>query len=76
MAIPLPLPVPSSDERSRVISGDYIRSRALDRLYERKAAVEDLIRSLEEYQRTNSPRRAECIEFSAAPRKCSLSCAL
>jgi hypothetical protein len=68
--MPIALPSPTSDERSRMISGDFIRNRALDRLYERKAAVEDLIRSLEDYQRSNVPRRAECIEFSA-PRKCS-----
>lgn len=72
--MPITLPAPSSAERSRLISGDLIRSRALDRLYERKAAVEDLIRSLQDYQRSNAPKRAQCIEFSALP-KCSLSSA-
>ena len=72
--MPITLPAPSSDERSRRISGDFIRARALARLYERRAVVEDLIRSLEEYQRTNEPRLAECIEFSAPP-KYSLSSA-
>jgi len=76
MPIPLPLPAPYSDKRSRLIAGDFVRHRALERLYERKAAVEDLIRSLEQYQRASSPNvingkvgRAEVIEFSA-PRRC------
>jgi hypothetical protein len=67
---PIPLPAASSIERSRLISGDYIRLRALDRLYERKAAVEDLIRSLEDYQRTTQPKPGVCVPF-IAPRKCS-----
>jgi hypothetical protein len=68
---PTMLPAPMTVERSRLISSDYIRARALDRLYERRAAVEDLIRSLEIYQRSHVSRRAECVEFNAAPRKCS-----
>ena len=64
------LPVATSIERSRLIPGDFIRRRALDRLYERKAAVEDLIRSLESYERTNRPAAGECVPF-IAPRKCS-----
>jgi ERCC4-type nuclease len=68
--MPITLPATSSSERSRLIPGDYIRRRALDRLYERKAAVEDLIRSLEDYQLANQPRRGECVPF-IAPRKCS-----
>ena len=66
----LALPAPSSAERSRLLSTDHIRQRALERLYERRAAVDDLIRSLEEYQRVKGRRRAQCIEFSAA-RTCS-----
>ena len=61
----LALPAPSSAERSRLLSTDHIRRRALERLYERRAAVDDLIRSLEEYQRAKGRRRAPCIEFSA-----------
>jgi hypothetical protein len=41
-------------------------------LYARKAALEDLIRALEDYQRSHSSLRAECIEFSV-PSACSLS---
>jgi hypothetical protein len=48
---------PSAAERSRLISSDLIRSSALERLYKRKASVEDLIRSFEDYQRIK-PRAA------------------
>ncbi len=51
------IPAPSSLERSRLLSADLIRRQTLARLYERRAAVEDLIRSLEDYQRVNEPRK-------------------
>jgi hypothetical protein len=65
--MPISLPAPSSPERRRLIFADFIRTRALDRLYARKAAVEDLIRALEDYQRNHSSLGAECIEFSVPP---------
>lgn len=68
--MPIALPCPSSAERNRLLSVDMIRRRALERLYERRDTVEDLIRSLEDYQRCQETRRAPCIEFNAA-RKCS-----
>ena len=46
------------------------RSEALRRLYARKEAVDDLIRSLEDYQRITPTRSADCIPLSAAE-KCS-----
>jgi hypothetical protein len=46
-----------------------IRVQALERLYLRREAVDELIRSLEQYEET-VPRRAPCIPFSA-DRKCS-----
>jgi hypothetical protein len=49
------------DTRShRASVSDEIRLRALERLYARKAAVDELIDSLENYQRCQSlpPRRA------------------
>jgi hypothetical protein len=46
-----------------------MRRRALERLYMRKAAVDDLIRSLEHYQKTQRAK-APCIPFNEA-RKCS-----
>ena len=42
---------------------DEIRRRALKRLYTRRAAVDELIRSLELYQR--AAIKAECIPLSA-----------
>jgi hypothetical protein len=64
------LPSPSSSERSRLLNVDSIRRRALERLYERRAAVDGLISSLEKYQKASATRRAACIEFNAE-RKCS-----
>ena len=68
------IPAAASVERRRLIPNDFIRSRALERLYERKAAVEDLIRSLEGYERTIHPKTGKCVPFNA-PEKCSSSCA-
>lgn len=36
-----------------------MRTRVLDLLYKQKAAVEDLIQSLEDYQRNYGPRGAD-----------------
>ena len=64
------LPHPESAERSRLLVVDEIRQRALGRLYARREAIDDLIRSLEDYQRTQDAPMAECLEFSTG-RKCS-----
>lgn len=56
-------------ERSRFPTVETVRRRALRRLYERRAAVEQLILSLERYQQAPQAQRAECIEFNAG-RKC------
>lgn len=68
------IPAAASIERSRLIPNDFIRRRALERLYERKAAVEDLIRSLEGYERTTDSRMGKCVPFNAQL-KCSSGCA-
>jgi hypothetical protein len=68
------LPAAASIERSHLIPDDFIRHRALERLYKRRAAVEDLIRSLEGYERATQPKVGECVPFNALP-KCSSSCA-
>jgi hypothetical protein len=55
-----PVPLYECDPHEQVV--DEIRIRALQRLYTRKAVVDDLIRSLENYER--SPIRkgpAQCI---------------
>jgi hypothetical protein len=64
------LPHASTEERSRLLSVDLIRTRALERLYERREAVQNLIRALEDYQQSRAQRMAECISFSSL-RKCS-----
>jgi hypothetical protein len=69
MTSPILLPTLSSAERAQVAAVHAVRTRALERLYERRAAVDNLIRSLEDYA-SNSVRRRQCLEFSAA-RKCS-----
>jgi hypothetical protein len=58
----------TSPEHARVSTSDAIRLRALERLYERKAAVDELIESLEEYQRCRNRQRAQCVALTAAPR--------
>jgi hypothetical protein len=66
----------TSSSPLRTVSTDYakavresFRERALERLYERKAVVDNLIASLEQYQQEQEERRAEPIDISAA-RKC------
>jgi hypothetical protein len=56
--MPNPIAIPSafSADRRRILSANVIRWRALDRLYERRAAVDGLIRSLEDYQRIREAR--------------------
>jgi len=55
--------------RPRAAMSDYIRKRALARLYERRATVDSLIEMLQRYQ---DERRslAPCIEITAG-RTCS-----
>jgi len=61
------LPEADSTERSRLLSVNELRRQALDRLYRRRDAVDDLIRSLETYSQT---RNTDCVELSSG-RKCS-----
>lgn len=60
------LPPPSSPERSRLLSVDLIRRRALERLYRRRYAVEGLIRSLEQYQLAQENVPGECVSLRPA----------
>ena len=54
----------------RVTEVEYIRRRALERLYARRDALDDLIRSLEDYDEASTAPRAECIPISVG-RRCS-----
>jgi hypothetical protein len=69
--MPITLPSPSSAERNRLLTVHVMRTQALDRLYERRAAVDNLIESLEDYMRCKQSRSAECVDFLSAARKCS-----
>jgi hypothetical protein len=71
---PLMLPHVASEQRSRLMPVDALRRQALERLYQRRDTVDNLIRSLEDYQRTQSSARPECIDINAR-RKCSSSSA-
>jgi hypothetical protein len=51
------LPMPVSALRIRKTDSDAIRRRALERLYQRRAAVDQLIRSLEGYQHCRAVSR-------------------
>jgi hypothetical protein len=50
--------------------GEDVRRRALERLYLRREAVDELIRSLEAYQQSAKRRKALCVAINAE-RKCS-----
>ena len=68
--MPLTLPSPASAERSRLMPVEILRRQALERLYERRETVDNLIRSLEDYQRSQVQTRPACVEISSR-RKCS-----
>lgn len=65
MATTIALPRTISTERTRILATDSIRQRALDRLYERREAVQNLISALEAYQESRQARLAQCLTFSA-----------
>ena len=60
----LSIPV-SAQQRYRLSSTGSLRRRALERLYERRSAVDELIESLERYQSAQASRRANCIEITS-----------
>ena len=62
---PLTLPSPASAERSRLMPVDLLRRQALERLYTRRDTVDNLIRSLEDYQKSKTAAPPACIEITA-----------
>lgn len=58
------MPIRAVPDEMRKADSDAIRRRALDRLYMRKAAVDELIESLENYVRTQRSASASCIPIS------------
>jgi len=67
--MPLTAAAPS-DQRTRVMSVETLRRQALARLQRRLRVVDELIRSLENYERVKVNRRAECTSITRS-RKCS-----
>ena len=67
MATTITLPAVSSSERNRLLSVDSVRRRALERLYERREAVKNLICALEGYQGSREARLAQCVTLGAIP---------
>jgi hypothetical protein len=63
-------PTAAFSATNRPTDADLIRRRALQRLYERKAVVDTLIQSLEDYQQARVSCVSALLEFSAE-RKCS-----
>ena len=61
----LPTPITHYQENRASVS-DSIRRRALERLYERRATVDELIDALERYQEERRQRVAPCISIAAA----------
>jgi hypothetical protein len=63
------LPPPS--ERSRFLAVRELRLKNLERLYERRALVDVLIRCLEEYQRGQQESVPPCLDLTAMARSSS-----
>jgi len=61
---PLTLPSPASAERSRLMPVDLLRRQALERLYLRRETVDNLIRSLENYQQSKTAAPPVCIAIT------------
>jgi transposase len=65
-----PLTPTASEQRTRVISVETLRRQALARLHDRLRTVDELIRSLENYERVRVSNRVDCAPIIGS-RKCS-----
>jgi SOS response regulatory protein OraA/RecX len=65
-----PLTPTASEQRTRVISVETLRRQALARLHKRLRTVDELIRSLENYERVRVSQRVDCAPIIRS-RKCS-----
>ena len=65
-----PLTPAAWGQRTRVISVEILRRQALARLYKRLRTVDELIRSLENYERVRVSQRVDCSPITRS-RKCS-----
>ena len=66
MLMPIYLMPTASAERSRLLSVNQMRHRALERLYQRRETISDLIRSLEDYERLKDHRESRLVEARVA----------
>jgi len=58
------IPDPNSAERSQLLAVNEIRNRVLECLYARRLAIEDLIRSLENYQKSQRAAMAQRLSMA------------
>jgi SOS response regulatory protein OraA/RecX len=65
-----PLTPHAPHQRTRVISVEALRRQALARLHKRLRTVDELIRSLESYERVRLTQRVDCAPIIRS-RKCS-----
>jgi len=65
-----PLTPAASYQRTRVISVETLRRQALARLHKRLRTVDELIRSLENYERVRVSQRVDSVPIIRS-RKCS-----
>ena len=63
--MPIALPSPSSPERNRLVL-NALEARKLDRLYRRRHALDELIRSLEAYVECQEAVEPECLDSVAS----------
>lgn len=64
----LTIPFPRPSECAAIHAIQELRRQKLDRLYQRRALVEVLIRSLEEYQQSGENGAALCAELTPSLR--------
>jgi hypothetical protein len=57
---------PSTTEQNDLVPGDLIGGRSLEYLCKHRLAVQDMIRALEEYQRTREALPAGSVIFNAS----------
>lgn len=62
------IPDPNSAGRSQLLAVNEIRNRVLECLYARRVAIEDLIRSLENYQKSKPAAMAQRLSMARRSR--------
>ena len=60
-----PISFPSASERAGILAVQTLRRQKLERLYERRALVDELIASLEQYQKAQQEDARSCRRLTA-----------